>query len=109
MSYLPTFAVLVLADYWFFVFSRRKVLSIQIFLRINRLDLASQKLKELKTTGAEDHTLTRLAGAWILITEGDKAKMQDAALAYEELIDKYSKLSILYTDQMRELLASVIP
>lgn len=61
---------------------------------MNRVDLAQTKLKQLKTEGAEEHTLTRLASCWVTVTEGDKAKLQEASYTYEELIDKYSKLAV---------------
>lgn len=77
-----------------------KVLCIQIFLRMNRLDLAHAKLKQLKTTdGAEEHTLTRLATCWVTITEGDKARMKEASYIYEELMDKYTASCVLLNGQ----------
>ena len=72
-----------------------QALCIQILLRMNRIDLALQKLKEMKTA-AEDHVLAKLATSWIIIIEGDNNKIQESVYNYEELIDKYSKYSIFY-------------
>ena len=68
-----------------------QALTIQILLRMNRIDLATNKLKEMKTT-SEEHGLTRLAATWIAYAYGDKTKLQNAVYTYEELIDKYCKL-----------------
>lgn len=63
---------------------------------MNRVDLANNKLKEMKIS-AEEHALTRIAAAWIAYVEGDKTKLQNAVYTYEELIDKYCKYCIICT------------
>jgi coatomer subunit epsilon len=42
----------------------RQALLVQLYLRMDRLDLAQKQAKQLKTTD-EDHTLTTLANAWV--------------------------------------------
>jgi len=65
---------------------------VQLYLRIDRLDLAQQQLKTMKGID-EDHTLSQLATAWVAINTQGKA--QDAAYIYDELIDKYSATAML--------------
>lgn len=59
----------------------------QIFLRMNRLDLAKDVVNNMRVL-EDDHCLTVLAKAWCAIAEGGK-RVQDAVYAYEELTDKY--------------------
>jgi len=70
-----------------------KAVLVQIYLRMDRLDLAQQQLKAMKTLD-EDHILTGLATAWIHLYSGI-AKAQEAAYIYEELIDKFGGSALL--------------
>jgi len=65
---------------------------VQLYLRMDRLDLAQAQLKSMKAID-EDHTLSILASAWVSIATPGKA--QDAAYIYDELIDKYSSTALL--------------
>mmetsp|Transcript_36745 Transcript_36745/g.37398 ORF Transcript_36745/g.37398 Transcript_36745/m.37398 type:complete len:238 (+) Transcript_36745:3-716(+) len=67
-------------------------LLVQLYLRIDRLDLAQKQVKLMKGTD-EDHTLTMLASAWTMLAQGSKAV--DATYVYEELADKYSPSPLL--------------
>lgn len=66
---------------------------VQLYLRIDRPDLAQKMVKQMKTKD-EDGTLTMLATAWTHINAGG-SKAQDAAYIYEELIDKYGSSAAL--------------
>lgn len=70
-----------------------KSLTIQIYLRMDRLDLAQGILKSLKSSD-EDHVLTMLATAWIHLYTGS-AKAQESSYIYDELIDKYGGSAML--------------
>jgi len=62
-------------------------LTIQIFLRMNRPDLANKQLR-LMQQADEDAALTQLASAWVNLAQGG-AKLQEAAYIFDELIDKF--------------------
>lgn len=68
-------------------------LRVQLFLRIDRLDLAQKELKVMKAMD-EDSTLSMLATAWIYLAMGG-TKDQEAVYIYEELIDKHGGSSML--------------
>eukprot|EP01041_Mallomonas_annulata_P005927 gene5927-11959_t len=68
-------------------------LLVQLYLRIDRLDLAQKQVKLMKGTD-EDHALSMLASAWTNLSAGG-GKAQDAAYVYEELIDKYGASAML--------------
>ncbi|KAJ8598664.1 hypothetical protein CTAYLR_003075 [Chrysophaeum taylorii] len=59
----------------------------QFCIRIYRVDLAAEKLKQLQEMD-EDHSLTQLCSAWVHISQGGD-KLKEAAYTYEELIDKF--------------------
>lgn len=68
-------------------------LLIQLYLRMDRLDLAQKELKVLKGKD-EDCSLSSLATAWTNLYAGG-AKIQEAAYIYDELVDKYGGSSLL--------------
>ena len=68
-------------------------LLVQLYLKMDRHDLAMKELKILKTKD-EDACLTQLATAWTNLYIGG-TKCQEASYIYEELIDKFGGSSIL--------------
>mmetsp|Transcript_7075 Transcript_7075/g.20821 ORF Transcript_7075/g.20821 Transcript_7075/m.20821 type:complete len:315 (+) Transcript_7075:2-946(+) len=67
----------------------------QLCLKINRQDLAEEKLKELEKMD-EDATLTQLVSAWVNLGKQTEKGSKEAAFCYEELIDKFeATLSLL--------------
>ncbi|KAJ1430982.1 vesicle coat complex COPI, epsilon subunit [Ochromonadaceae sp. CCMP2298] len=71
----------------------QRALMVQLYLRIDRLDLAQKELKMMKAVD-EDNTLSMLATAWVSLAMGG-AKVQEAAYIYDELIDKYGSSPML--------------
>ena len=71
------------------------MLAVQILLRMNQFQLAEQRLQQLRTQdGAEDTSLFKLASCWLVLQSGDRSKFQEAVYKYEELVDKYSELTL---------------
>lgn len=68
-------------------------LLVQLYLRMDRLDLATKQVKTMKSID-DDHVLTTLANAWVNLATGG-TKIQEAAYAFDELIDKYGGSSLL--------------
>lgn len=68
-------------------------LLVQLYLRIDRIDLAEKQLKIMKSQD-EDSILTMLSTAWINTSSGAE-KAQEAQYIFEELIDKYGGSAIL--------------
>lgn len=62
-------------------------LHVQLYLKIDRLDLAQKQLKLMKAAD-DDNALTMLCTAWINCSLGGP-KAQEAGYVYDELIDKY--------------------
>lgn len=62
-------------------------LSVQIFLKMDRPDLASKTVRQMQAAD-EDNTLTQLALAWTHLAAGG-AKLQEAQYLYDELADKF--------------------
>lgn len=69
-------------------------LSVQIFLKMDRPDLASKQVK-LMQQHDEDATLSQLAAAWMHIASGTPKGYSEAASLYEELVDKFGQSLML--------------
>ncbi|PRP82950.1 coatomer subunit epsilon-1 [Planoprotostelium fungivorum] len=65
----------------------------QIYLRINRLDLASKEMRRMEQTD-DDHTLTQLTRAWVGIAEGGE-KVEEAVQTLTTLSERYGSSATL--------------
>lgn len=66
---------------------------VQLYARVNRLDLALKQLQDMKRI-EEDSTCTQLAQAWFWVLKGGE-NADEAAQLFQELTDRFGKTCLL--------------
>lgn len=67
-------------------------LATQIYLRMDRPDLAEKTLKTMQTVDDES-TLTQLSSAWVCLAQGGD-KYKEASLVFKDLLDRFGDASM---------------
>lgn len=71
-----------------------KAMLIQVYLKINRPDLAEKELKAMQKID-EDAVIVQLAGTWVNLALGGETRVNEALLTYQDLVEKYNATPVL--------------